>query len=257
MVSPRMEPDAISQLVERHFDALASTYEPKAANRRAYLEGIDRRIVAHLQAQPGPLTLLDVGCGPATRSSRLKAQIPGVHLFGCDLSANMLQAARQQNLDGLSRQTMTDLAWASQTFDAVLCLFNSFGYLATAMQRRRALAAFARVLKPGGFLLIDVMNLWHLGEGVHFRRSLPRALWEVARSRLLPGIGVGNKFFRLNVEGQSVPGFVHGFTHREMRHLLQDAGLEIVRFEIVGYDTGETRSHLTQGQLFYVARKPR
>lgn len=249
--------EQINHLVEQHFDALAPTYEPKAANRRAYLEGIDRRIIAYLQTQGTPLTILDVGCGTGRRSAGLKAQLPASRLFGCDLSANMLNAALDSNLNGISRQPMTDLSWTSDTFDAVFCLFNSFGYLPTPAQRSRALSEFARVLKKGGSLLIDVMNRWHLGEGVHFHRSFGRAVWEAFQARLGPGTGAGNKFFQIEVDGQSVPGFVHGFTNGEMRKLLREAGLEVVHFAIVGYDTGETRRRITQGQLFYIARKPR
>ena len=249
------EVEQISHLVEQHFDALAPTYEPKAANRRAYLEGIDRRIIAYLQTQGTPLTILDVGCGTGRRSARLKAQLPASRLVGCDLSANMLHTALDNGLNGISRQPMTDLSWAGDTFDAVLCLFNSFGYLPTPAQRSRALSEFARVLKAGGFLFMDVMNRWHLGEGIRFHRPLWRAVWETVQAHLGPGIGAGNKFFHLEIDGRSVPGFVHGFTDGEMRKLLRKAELEVVHFEIVGYDTGEARRRITQGQLFYIARK--
>jgi SAM-dependent methyltransferase len=246
----------ITQLVANHFDALAPTYESKANNRRAYLDGIDARIVAHLTALGPGLNLLDVGCGTGRRSAGLKAQLPEARVFGCDLSAQMLHSARGARLDGLSQQTMTALAYASGTFDAVTCLFNTLGYLATPTQRRMAVSEFARVLRPGGWLFIDVMNLWHLGEGIRFRRSVWVALWEAATSWLRPGVGAGNKMFSLDINGRRVPGFVHGFTDREVQNLLRGACLIVERREIVGYDTGETRRGFTQGQLFYIARKP-
>jgi ubiquinone/menaquinone biosynthesis C-methylase UbiE/UDP-N-acetylglucosamine transferase subunit ALG13 len=257
---PAAHPDRtvnhIRQLVEKHFDTLAPTYDLKADNRRAYLDGVDARIIAHLSPLGPGLTVLDVGCGTGKRTAGLKARLPGSRFFACDLSAQMLKAARSAPLDGLSQQTMTALGYAANTFDAVLCLFNTLGYLATPTQRGMAMAEFARVLRPGGWLLVDVMNLWHLGEGLQFRRSLPTAIWEALIAQLRPDIGPGNKYFTLNINGHCIPGFVHGFTDGEMRRLLRQAGLEVVHSEIIGYDTGQTRRRLTQGQLFYIARKP-
>ena len=43
-------------------------------------------------------------------------------------------------------------------FDAVLCLGNSLSHAPSPEARRAALAAFARVLVPGGTLLLDVQD---------------------------------------------------------------------------------------------------
>jgi SAM-dependent methyltransferase len=40
-------------------------------------------------------------------------------------------------------------------FDVVSCLFSSIGYLTTIADLRRALATFARHVRPGGFVVVE------------------------------------------------------------------------------------------------------
>ena len=47
--------------------------------------------------------------------------------------------------------------WSGE-FDAIISIWNSFGYFADDHENQRVLASAAQALKPGGRLLIDVSN---------------------------------------------------------------------------------------------------
>ena len=62
---------------------------------------------------------------------------------------------------------MRRLPFADGSFDAVLSLFNSFGYLEDETQDELVLAEVARVLAPGGQFLQELANREALVRGWH------------------------------------------------------------------------------------------
>jgi len=109
-------------------------------------------------------SVLDCPCGFARHMREIALHIPDV--VGVDLDPDSLNRARVA-LPGarLVRGDMRALPLPDQRFDAALNLFNSFGYFADAGDRQ-TLGEFARVLKPGGRLLLDVTNPLTLIEAV-------------------------------------------------------------------------------------------
>ena len=112
-----------------------------------------------------------------------------------------------------------------------------------------------RILKPNGYLFIDAMNVWHMGEGLEFKRSRSLAVYEYLRSIINPNIEVGDKLFQTEKDGKPIKGFFHGFTDREMRNLLENSGFDIEKRYIIGYNSGEIKNKKTEGQFFYICRK--
>jgi SAM-dependent methyltransferase len=74
---------------------------------------------------------------------------------GVDVDRNMLAVASQR-CPGvpLVRADMIDLA-LDERFDVVTCLFSSIAYMPTVAALRRAVAAMARHLNPGGALVVE------------------------------------------------------------------------------------------------------
>ncbi len=104
--------------------------------------------------------VLDACCGQGRHSLELARR--GFSVVGVDLSEALLYVARQRAAqEGLPVQfiqsDVRDLS-LPETFDAVLNVFTSFGYLETEDEDRRALARMSRHLKPHGTLILDVMN---------------------------------------------------------------------------------------------------
>ena len=126
-------------------------------------------VVERLGLAPGA-RLLDLCCGQGRHAVPL-AQL-GYQVTGLDLSrplldqAAALAAAHGQHV-GLVQADMRRLPFAGASFDAVLNLFNAFGYLEDDAQDELVLAEVARVLRPGGRFLQELANREALVRGWH------------------------------------------------------------------------------------------
>jgi len=104
--------------------------------------------------------LLDVGCGPGRH---LPAFVrAGARPMGLDLSADLLrEAVRVRRAAGgrwpLLRGDMRALPVADGAADVVTSLFTSFGYFSPE-EDSRAVAEAARVLRSGGYHVLDFLN---------------------------------------------------------------------------------------------------
>lgn len=102
---------------------------------------------------------LDVPCAYGRHLEALHALRPGLRLIGADLNAAYLAPVRARRSAAPVCCDMRRLPVADAAVDVVLNLLNSFGYFAAGTDGdRRALAEMARVLKPGGRLVMDLPN---------------------------------------------------------------------------------------------------
>lgn len=114
-------------------------------------------------------SLLDDCCGFGRHSLALRER--GFDVFGIDLSSDLLESSvnleRGSELLGgrLACADMRALPFRDSSFGAVLNLFTSFGYLGTEGDER-ALREMVRVLRPGGILVMDLMNPTRIREGL-------------------------------------------------------------------------------------------
>ncbi|MDA1280271.1 MAG: class I SAM-dependent methyltransferase [Chloroflexi bacterium] len=112
-----------------------------------------------LEMKPGD-RVLDLCCGQGRHAVLLAAR--GIAVTGQDQSANYLADARAaaQNLGielPLVQSDMREIPFESH-FDHVINMFTSFGYFDTEDDDRQVLNEIRRALKPGGRLLIDLLN---------------------------------------------------------------------------------------------------
>lgn len=109
-----------------------------------------RRIIE--ESSPGAKTLLDVACGTGAHLAELRQWY---EVEGADLSPAMLAVARDR-LPGiqLHEADMRTLD-LGRTFDAVICLFSSIGYVTDPAAMRSAVARLAAHVAPGGVLVLD------------------------------------------------------------------------------------------------------
>lgn len=104
--------------------------------------------------------VLDVGCGAGRHLMPLHRR--GAHPVGLDYSPTLLglAAAARTGAGGgwpLLRGDMRALPFAGASFDVVGSFFTSFGYFG-AEEDRLVVAEAARVLRPGGFHVLDYLN---------------------------------------------------------------------------------------------------
>jgi SAM-dependent methyltransferase len=104
--------------------------------------------------------ILDIGCGQGRHLDILRRSgYP--RCAGFDLSLPLLRDARAAGLP-VARGDMRSLPFRADGFDLVTSFFTSFGYFATFDEDVDTLAQFVSVLKPGGFLFLDLINKGHL-----------------------------------------------------------------------------------------------
>ncbi len=127
--------------------------------RRA--EGEGTFFIDHLKER-GCKRVLDVATGTGFHSVQLAKA--GFEVTSVDGSPEMLSRAFQNAEDhGLVLRTIhADWRWLNRdvygTYDAVVCLGNSFTHLFNERDRRKALAEFYAVLDHDGVLILDQRN---------------------------------------------------------------------------------------------------
>ncbi len=140
--------------VERMFDEVASLYDRL---NRILSFGIDKgwrkRMIAAISSKE-PQLMLDVATGTGDVAIALSKAYPEASIIGVDLSAKMLDVARDkvQNYPQiiLDQGDSENLKYQDGQFDVVTVSFGvrNFGDL------NKGLSEIRRVLKPGGQLLI-------------------------------------------------------------------------------------------------------
>jgi SAM-dependent methyltransferase len=152
-----------------YFDAMAEDYDRREADNPV-MQLMRTRSLAVLQSTfPAGSMLLDVGCGTGTEACWLSDR--GRTVFGVDSSPEMLEVlSRRAAAAGLrvstrllsARDLMTladDLGEGS--FDGA---YSSFGALNVEPALEPPVAALARLVRPGGRIVLSVMNRWCLAE---------------------------------------------------------------------------------------------
>ncbi len=145
------------------YDELAYTYDLIYADWNASSRRQAAVLQRMLQAPPASRQrrLLDCACGIGTQLLGLAAL--GEHIVGTDISptavARARQEARHQRLDvHLAAADMQALPFADHSFDGLICADNSLPHLTTQADLDRALREMARVLRPGGDLLLSLRD---------------------------------------------------------------------------------------------------
>jgi SAM-dependent methyltransferase len=189
--------------------------------------------------------VLDLGCGFGRHVLALRER--GLEAFGLDRSLDLLAHAHE--LEGgvlrgrLVRGDSRALPFRERVFDGVVLLFSSFGYFEDD-ENACVLGECARVLKPGGVLVLDLMNPARVratlvpesrsergGMVLVERRSLARDGRRVRKEVTLT---------RADGSGRSWREDVRLYEAAEVAALLAAAGLEHLRSEgdFDGVDSG-------------------
>jgi len=189
-------------------------------------------------------TILDLCCGTGRHSIILRRR--GWNVIGLDLSKNLLAIAKRNMKKErvefpLVRADMRHLPFGNQVFDAVICMFTSFGYLPSEGEDMKSFKEVRRTLRKGGRFLLDVANRDHVikvfqerewAEYGPFYMLEKRSLELGKTSRLLSQWTIIRKDTR---EVRSLQHNVRLYTLQRLRQMLRQTGLK-VREVYGGYD---------------------
>jgi len=116
--------------------------------------------LAALLDLPSGSLVLDLPCGWGRLRPALRNH--GFRIVGGDLSQLNLQRHAREQPGSLLRLDLRQLPLRDACSNGVFCAYTSWGYFASEAENLRQLQEFARVLKPGGVLLLDLVGRSHL-----------------------------------------------------------------------------------------------
>jgi len=139
-------------LVRAHFDKAATSYDSHAMLQREIAD----RLLEHLEGlKPEPMVVLDVGCGTGYCTRALKKFFPRASVSGLDVSPSMVaQAKRKRRWFARSPRYFVADAHATGLPDHSVDMLVS-NLTIQWCDTDEVLKEFARVLRPGGLLLVS------------------------------------------------------------------------------------------------------
>lgn len=146
-------------------------------------EALEDRLLLDLAGNTGGRDILDVGCGEGKLALKLSAQ--GASVLGIDASEAMIKAAKrnatpQGDEIHLAVGRIEHLPIASETFDLVVAKT----VLCFVEDAAPVFEELARVLRPGGTLIIGELGKWSTwAAGRRIRAWLGASIWRKGRFR--------------------------------------------------------------------------
>ncbi|MGH9773806.1 MAG: methyltransferase domain-containing protein [Candidatus Acidiferrales bacterium] len=181
-------------------------------------------IVDHL-GLPRSSRILEVGCGAGLTTVELARR--GFHIEAVDVVENMLALTRQSaanaEVEGRVKTSFADahaLPHDGNKFDLILAM----GVVPWLHSPREALQEMARVLKPGGHMIVNSDNRWRLNHVVDPLRFPPLEHLRRRLSPLLQRIGLRRPVTRS-----------HRYSLKQFDSFLLQAGLEKASSRTLGY----------------------
>lgn len=190
-----------------------------------------------------PASVLDVACGTGNVTYRLAAE--GYETWGVDYSQSMIEIARSKLPAYRGRGPAPEFECQNaaaislpRTFDAAVSLFDSLNYILDEQDLKRAFAAVARHLNPGGLFIFDVNTVFALSHRFFDQDNLSSQRFPLYRwvshwdpeTRLCTiemdfrTLGEGG------IEDFHETHYQRGYTTIQLRQGLEQAGLTDVEF---------------------------
>lgn len=118
-----------------------------------YFSALHQRMMIPLKPLQGkPARLLDAGCGTGGLIRAIREQEPSWSITGIDFSPLACSLASQTTDVDILEASITALPFGDESFDILTCA----DVLSHIDDGSLALREFSRVLRPGGFLVINV-----------------------------------------------------------------------------------------------------
>ncbi len=188
-------------LNQRIVSALSTHYYPQREK-----DALNVAFCAH--ARPG-MKVLDAGCGWVRACTRA-APLEKMHITGIDVDSRVHENPRcnETVVCDLSKR----LPFANDAFDLIHCRW----VVEHLDKPRKTFCEFARILKPGGHLLVLTPNLFHYATITAWITPF----WF-------------HRWWRRAGEGELCPTYYRGNSKRRLRRFCKDAGLQVKWIELL------------------------
>ncbi len=194
-VNQFFEEDATDYLNRHYLQSMRSFMSVRHARMLQYID--------KLKLAPSSCAL-DAGCGPGIMVADLLAK--GLNVYGMDASEEMLRLARER-VETICNDKKADLRKGDiehlEYPDSFFELVVSSGVIEYLRSDAAVLREFARVIKPGGFLLTSVINALsyvNISDVIIEplkRIIITRWLLDFLRSRVFRQGGIKARYFRV------------------------------------------------------------
>jgi ubiquinone biosynthesis O-methyltransferase len=184
----------------------------RASGIGAITEQLQHRLILSLLGDIGGRRVLDVGCGDGDLAIELRRR--GAYVTGIDTSSDMIAAAKARaKREGVEIECVVGagerIPFAAESFDAVVAV-TILCFVANANPVFREIA---RVLRPGGLLVIGELGKWNLwAVSRRLRAWLGSRLWRLGRFR------TPRELRRLANQAALTAGPVHGCVYYPRWH---------------------------------------
>lgn len=242
------------------FRDLTGVYEALVdwPQRLAREEPFYRRVFATHQVR----RVVDVACGTGHHAAMFQRY--GLSVEGADFSPAMVERARRQHGES------PDLRWvvrsfdqpidAEEPFDAAICAGNSLALAADRSMVQRTLQQMFAAVRPGGVVVVHVLNLWRLPDGPCVWQKCQRTVLPQGEVLIVKGVhrSGGRGFVDLIVADPALGTKMHaesspllGMEAGELEAMVRAAGAS--RCEFFGGYQGETYVRESSVDLILVA----
>ncbi len=153
----------------------------------------------------------------------------GYSVYGNDRNKHMVKLVEEElRNEGLKAKLLSiDVTNLKQVrddyFDSVICMYSSLGCIPGSFNRQKAMREFARILKPGGIVVVHAHSpLDTLEKPTDLLWMLKGMFWKTPA-----GLERGDWYY---LHGSSLGySYIHEFRPKEFRNLFTSAGLKVVK----------------------------
>jgi SAM-dependent methyltransferase len=202
---------------------------------------------------PEKSNVLDVACGNG-RHARILSNY-NLNVWGIDIAENNIAEAKVKSSSNIFFEVF-DMrnTYKKEYFDYVFNIFTSFGYFENDDENFAAIKAITENLKSNGLFIFDYLNPVFVEKTLVAEEKISRSnidfiiKREINNKRIIKNINVID-----NGNAYSFKEDVSLYTQKELKYMLENAGLEI-KAEYGNYELN-TFNELDSSRIILIAKK--
>jgi len=235
---------------EELYNKFAPYFRLYSEKKNAYLHSIDKLILENFPKNG--LNMLDVGCGDGARGKYLFDKMKGEYLLMIESSPEMITLSKKYENSKIKVE-LSDISKLDRSnnwgkFGIILCLWNVLGHIPDDRKRLNALRNMQSLLSLKGRLFLDISNRYNVR---HY--GFKKVTGNIIKDVIKPTFKNGDFNYQITINPKTViDSTCHFFTPFEIRKLLKESDLKIIKEIPVDYSTGKTRRTIFEGHLFYI-----